>query len=253
MQKLSAFIIAYNEEQKILAALESVSFCDEVLVVDSGSSDNTVDICRRFGARVIQQSWLGYAGQKQFALERCSYDFCLNIDADERVTPLLQAEITALLQRGNLVAAYEIIGRNEFLGALVPNFMRHEYHVRLFNRLNVSYDTDKLVHESVSVNGAVLRMQHCIEHKAKETIAIFQADLDRYSSLRAIEKSQLGKKSSLLKLCLIFPLTFLKKYFLQRAFIFGRRGFILATMESYYAFLKEAKLCEFALHNNLDQ
>ena len=249
MGKISAFIITLNEENKILSALESVAFCDEIIVVDSGSTDDTVTLCENFGARVIKHNWEGYAKQKQFAMMQCQYDWCLNIDADELVSVELRQSILRALSLATDIVAYEIVGRNQFLGSMVPVSMRPEYHVRLFRKSKVSYDSEKLVHESVAVSGKKTRLTGHINHMAKESIAIFQKDLDKYSTLRAVEKQRCSKRPSLLKLFFIFPLTFIKKYFIQRAIFFGARGLILSIMESYYAFLKEAKLWELNIEN----
>jgi hypothetical protein len=244
MEKISAFIIACDEADKIEAALLSVAFCDEVVVVDSGSVDETVSIAERMGARVISHPWQGYAKQKQFALEQCQYDWCINIDADERVTPALRDAIEGVLRHPGSPVAYALTGRNYFLGAMVPMQMRLERHVRLFRSHAVRYTTDKLVHERVVVQGPVAKLPGYIAHESKETIAVFQQDIEAYSTLRAVEKKANNRRPSLGKLSLILPLTFLKKYVLQRACFFGVRGFILAMMEAYYAFLKEAKLWE---------
>ena len=244
MEKISAFIIACDEAAKIEAALASVAFCDEVVVVDSGSTDDTIAISRRMGARVIQHPWQGYAKQKQFALDQCQYAWCLNIDADERVTPVLRDAILAVLRHPGKAVAYALTGRNYFLGKMVPMQMRLESHVRLFRADAVCYTTDKLVHERVVVSGPIASLPGYIAHDAKETIAVFQQDIEAYSTLRAAEKKANKQRPSISKLGLIFPLTFIKKYLLQRACLFGVRGLILATMEAYYAFLKEAKLWE---------
>jgi len=244
MEKISAFIIACDEAGKIEAALASVAFCDEVVVVDSGSSDETVALAERMGARVITHPWQGYAKQKQFALEQCTHAWCVNIDADERITPVLREAILGVLRHPGAPVAYALTGRNYFLGEMVPLQMRLESHVRLFRADAVRYTTDKLVHERVEVNGQVAKLPGYIAHEAKETIAVFQQDIEAYSTLRAAEKKADSRQPVLGKLLLILPMTFLKKYFLQRACFFGVRGFILAMMEAYYAFLKEAKLWE---------
>ena len=244
MNKISAFIITFNEEHKILDALKSVSFCDEIIVVDSLSTDNTVAICKDFGATVIERKWPGFAQQKQFALQQCKYKWCLNIDADERVSPQLQEEILTTLANNTKYSSFEIPGRNQFLGAMIPLNARLEYHVRLFQRECAHFNTNKLVHESITVSGKSIRMKNCLLHISKENIVSFNSDIDNYSSLRAEEKQQTGKKPSIIKLFFVFPLTFIKKYILQRNFLFGIRGVILSIMESYYAFLKEAKLWE---------
>lgn len=188
MEKISAFMIVCNEAEKVEAALMSVAFCDEVVVVDSGSADDTVAIARRLGARVIAHPWQGYAKQKQFALEHCQYTWCLNIDADERITPELRQAIVGVLQHPGTPVAYALTGRNFFLGEMVPLRMRLERHVRFFRSDAVRYTTEKQVHERVIVRGPVAKLPGYIAHQAKETIAIFQQDIEEYSTLRASEK-----------------------------------------------------------------
>jgi glycosyltransferase involved in cell wall biosynthesis len=249
MEKISAFIIAYNEEKKILPALQSIAFCDEIIVVDSGSADNTVNICLDFGAKVIHKKWPGYAKQKQFALEQCRYNWCLNIDADERISSQLQTEIKFVLSQKKPAEAYQLSRKNEFLKKMPPRGVHLDYHTRLFKRKKAYYNTHKLVHESISISGKIKKLHAPFFHISKETIAVFQHEIDNYSSLRAYEKITQGNRPSLSKLLLVFPLSFIKKYFLQRAFMFGVRGLILSFMCAYYNFMKEAKLWEGNVNN----
>ncbi len=237
-------MIVYNEENKVLAALQSIEFCDEIIIVDSGSQDNTVNICQDFGATVIHQPWLGYAKQKQLALNQCRYSWCLNIDADERISAELQAEIKQTLSKDVTAVAYQLPNRNEFLRKMPPTGIHLDYHTRLFKRNQAKYNTHNLVHESLLISGKISKLHNLILHHSKETIKEFQNEIDNYSTLRAHEKFLQRKHSSTLKLVFVFPLSFIKKYFLQRSFLFGTRGFILAFMCAYYSFMKEAKLWE---------
>lgn len=243
MEKISAYIITLNDKDKIRRTLESVSFCDEIVVVHNGSNDGTLAICEEFGAKIIEQDWLGFAKQKQFALDACQYEWCLNLDSDEEVSQELMESIREILRSGTECSAFSIRRYNKFLGMDLPAWMHKDSVVRLFRKGKVRYN-DVLVHEKVIVDGKIGNLAGHILHYSKETLAICQNDVDSYSSLSAKEKFEAGKKLCLPRFYLTFPFTFIKKYFIDRAFLLGSRGFIYAVMESYYSFMKQAKLWE---------
>ena len=253
-KKISAFIVCFNEEGEIEACLESLSFCDEVVVIDSFSSDRTVEICNAFGARVIQREWPGYRAQKAFGLSSCQYDWVVNLDADERVTEELQEAIIGVLRRkwqietGHLSAdvnepeGYQVnrvvfyLGRWWRKGGWYP-----EYRVRFFRKACVTWGgVDP--HEKPIVSGPIDTLAGELSHYTYRTMDDQIQRLHAHASIAAIEESKRGRKASIVKL-LFNPLTrFWKFYFVKRGYREGVAGLIVAGMEGFYTFIKYAKL-----------
>ncbi|MCP3867247.1 MAG: glycosyltransferase family 2 protein [Gammaproteobacteria bacterium] len=245
----SVYIISFNEERNIERALKSVSRFAEILVVDSGSSDRTVEIARRYTDKVSHQEWLGYSRQKQLALEKCTYPWALNLDADEALTPALEHEIEAMIERDD-ADGLDIPIVDRFLGA--PLRARANRRIRFFRKQKAIYNAVD-VHESISVDGRVLQAKAHLLHYSFANLAERTDKLNLYSSLKAGEKARRGKRAGLTKLITIMPLMLFKGFVLRRGFLDGRRGFINAMMTSYYAFLKEAKLYEEELSRRANQ
>ena len=250
MIPVSVYIITKNCESTLHATLASVADFAEIILVDSGSTDKTIEIAQAFNCKIYHQEWLGFAKQKQLALSYCQQDWLLNLDGDEVVSPELKAEMESCI-RDNSADGLDIPIVNYFLGFPPPRFSRFNCRIRFFKRSLGGYDLNKQVHESISVKGRVKRAVGGIRHYGEDTIAIRMDKTNWYSSLGAQEKFAKGKKSSLLKLVLVFPLTFLKSYILRRNFLNGQRGFIGSMISAFYAFLKEAKLYESHVKKNL--
>lgn len=236
----SVYIITLNEAHNLERALESVKSFSEIIVVDSGSEDGTQEIARNFTDQVIHQDWLGYSGQKSFAMAQCNHQWVLNLDADEELTSALKNEIQNLIKRDE-VDGLDIPIVDRFLGA--PVHARSNRRIRFFRKDKGHYN-DVEVHESISVDGLIVPAKHPLRHYCFRTLAERTTKLNLYSSLKAEEKATKGKHANILKLILVMPVMFLKNYLLRRGFLDGQRGFINAMMTSYYAFLKEAKLYE---------
>ncbi|MDO9178150.1 MAG: glycosyltransferase family 2 protein [Agitococcus sp.] len=247
----SVYIITKNCEPTLKDTLASVADFAEIILVDSGSTDKTLEIAEAFNCRIYHQDWLGFAKQKQLALGYCQQDWVLNLDGDEVVSPELKADIEACI-RDNSVDGLDIPIFNYFLGFPPPRFSRFNCRIRFFKRSMGGYDLDKQVHESISVNGRVKRAAGGIRHYGEDTMVIRMDKSNWYSSLRAQEKAAKGKKSNILKLLLSFPFAFLKSYILRRGFLNGQRGFINSMISAFYAFLKEAKLYEHNIKARLD-
>lgn len=243
MIPVSVYIITKNCEPTLRQTLASVADFAEIILVDSGSTDNTIEIAQEFNCKIYHQDWLGFAKQKQLALSYCKSEWVLNLDGDEVVSPLLKQEIIDCVNN-NAVDGLDIPIVNYFLGFPPPKYSRFNHRIRFFKKNKGSYELNKQVHESISVQGKVKRSHGGIQHYGEDTIAIRMEKTNWYSSLGAKEKSLKAKKSSLLKLVLVFPLTFIKSYILRRSFLNGKRGFIASMISAFYAFLKEAKLYE---------
>jgi glycosyltransferase involved in cell wall biosynthesis len=240
---LSAVIIAKNEADAIGACLESVAFADELLVVDSGSTDDTLGIATRLGARVVHQDWLGYGPQKHFAVGAARHDWVLCIDADERVTPALRESITAALAAPTH-RAYRFARCNRFLG----RWLRHgegypDWSLRLFDRRTAQWSRDP-VHETVVATGPVGTLAGDLQHDSAETLASYLEKNNRYTSLQAQAMRDAGRRTGVARLVLSPLARFLKFYFLRLGFLDGAAGFAHIAIGCFNTFLKNAKLME---------
>jgi glycosyltransferase involved in cell wall biosynthesis len=240
---ISVFIITLNESAHIEKTLRSIQRCSEIVVVDSGSTDNTIDIAKRYGARVINHSWQGYAKQKQIAMNLCNYDWVLNLDGDEEITPEILNELSIIIE-DKIYGSVRLKRIDQFIGEFPNNFVKKQNNLRFYRKFCARFDVDKLVHESANVTARELKSKNHFYHYGYDDIHILQEKMNKYSSLKAEEKFINKTKHSITKLILIFPLTFIKRYAIDRLFMFGTRGFIKAIMESHYSFIKQAKLYE---------
>ena len=241
MPSLSVIVITRNEAGNIGRCLRSALFADELLVVDAGSTDGTVDLARGLGARVaVTDDWPGFGPQKNRALDMATGDWVLSLDADEEVTPALQAAIRAAMRQGEC-DAYSIGRRSSYCG----QYMKHsgwypDRVVRLFRRHRGRF-SDDLVHERVLVEGPVGRLQGDLLHESMPTLESVLDKMDRYSSAGAQALLARGVKGSLGKALGHALWTFLRTYFVRRGFLDGRLGFVLAVSNAqgtYYRYLK---------------
>ena len=240
---VSVYIICQDEEDNIARALTSVRDFDEVILVDSGSSDRTLEIAAGFpNVKASHNDWLGYAGQKQHAKSLCKHEWVLSLDSDQACSDELRETVLAMLDndRGLDGLNVPIVEQNTFSGK-PRRFMRPNKSIRFYRRDKGNY-IDVSVHEGVEVDGPVKATRAAILHFGHDTLedTVFKAN--KYSSLRAQDKIAKGKKPSLLKLVTVLPLMFIKNYIFKRGFLTGTDGFISSTVQAFYAFLKEAKL-----------
>jgi len=243
--RLSVTVITLNEEDALRRCLESVAWADEIVVVDAESSDKTVEVARAFTDAVFVRPWPGFAAQKNFALDHASGDWVLSLDADEEVTPELRGEIVAVLERpASDVAAYAVARRNIFWGAWVRHGgLYPDWQVRLLRRGRGRFG-DVSVHESVRVDGTVVRLVSPLLHRSYRDVADFLARADRYSSLAAADRLRHGPPVSAAELVLRPLGRFLGMYVLRAGFLDGWRGFLLAVLYAYYVFIRSAKVWE---------
>jgi len=242
--RITATIVTLNEERNIARTIESLRCADEVVVVDSGSTDQTCEIAVRLGARVIEEPWRGYAGQKNFAAEAAENEWILSIDADESITEELEAEILTLKKDGVRFDGYSFPRLAQYLG----RWIRHsgwypDRKVRLYDRRKAEW-VGEYVHESVWVNGTVGELQGNLLHYTCASLSEHLRTLDRYTSLAARELAAQGKSVTVRRLTVDPAWTFFRTYVLQRGFLDGRQGLAIAWMAALYTFLKYAKACE---------
>lgn len=242
--KLSATIVALNEERNIVRAIESLHGSDEIVVVDSGSADRTREIARSLGARVIEEPWRGYAAQKNFAAECASHDWILSIDADEAPGEVLQAEILELKRDGPAFDAYDMPRLAQYCGRwILHSGWYPDRKVRLYDRQRASW-TGEFVHESVKVNGRTGQLRGKLLHFTCSSVGEHLKTLDRYTTLAAHELIAKRTPLSAWKLMFDPAWTFFRSYIIQQGFRDGPQGFTIARMASLYTFLKYAKARE---------
>jgi glycosyltransferase involved in cell wall biosynthesis len=240
--KLSVTIITLNEAGHIEACLDSVAWADERLVVDSGSTDGTPDLARARGARVIVRDWPGYAAQKNFAAGEASHDWILSVDADERVTPELAAEIQRTLAMEPAAPGFRVPRVNWHLGRWIRTTDWYpDYQLRLYDRRRGRWPI-RQVHESVSTDTPPAVLTHELQHYSYRDLSHQLQTLDRYSTLAADQMRREGRRATLADLLLHPPAAFLRNYVLKRGFTDGAPGLIISAMNAHYVFLKYAKL-----------
>lgn len=239
--KVSATIIACNEERNLPRAIESLRCCDEILVVDSGSTDRTVELAQKFGARVVEANWRGYAGQKNYASDEAENDWVLSIDADEALSEDLEAEIWQLKKNGPEYDAYTVPRLAQYLGKWIYySGWYPDRKVRLFNRRKARWVGD-YVHESVVSDGTVGALGGNLLHYTCGSLSEHLKTMDHYTTLAAEELAARKFPVGYRHLLLDPPWTFFKTYIVQRGFQDGVEGLAIAQMAALYTFLKYAK------------
>jgi glycosyltransferase involved in cell wall biosynthesis len=240
--KLSVTVITRNESSNIAAALESVAWADEIVVVDSESTDDTVAQAKRFTGRVIVRPWPGYAAQKNFAAAQAAHDWILSLDADERVPAALADEIRITLAADPPHAGYRIPRVAHHLGRWIRTTDWYpDDQLRLYDRRAAQW-AGAYVHESVAARGTVGRLRHELHHYPYRDVADHLETIDRYTTLAAREMHEAGRRSGPLQIAGHPPFAFLRNYVLRGGFRDGVPGLIISTLNAYYVFLKFSKL-----------
>ncbi len=250
-QPLSVAIITLNAASQLEACLQSARFADEIVVIDSGSTDGTQALAERHGARVIQQDWLGFGPQKQFAVEAACHDWVLCLDADERVTPALRTAIESALEIGQNSAstaaaphAYRFPRCNRFLG----RYLKHgegypDWSLRLFDRRHARW-SDDAVHEKVVCDGPTGTLAGDLLHDSAESLSSYLTKQNRYTSLAADMALAAGNRSSLGRVALSPLVRFIKFYFIRQGFRDGLPGFVHIAIGCFNSMIKYAKMLE---------
>ncbi|HTD95294.1 MAG TPA: glycosyltransferase family 2 protein [Edaphobacter sp.] len=257
---LSVAIITLNEEANLARTLASVQFADEIIVLDSGSTDNTLKIAESCHAKVYSEPWKGFAAQKNSAIEKCTGTWVLSLDADEELTPELQLELRALLPHNPQVDAYLLRRRNLFLN----RWIRHggyypDPKLRLFRRHAANFApparfTDRPVHETIAVEGDIETLHADLIHHAYPTIESYLEHMDRYSTLGAqivVAKGQTSRSwlAFYYNVAVIPTFTFFWNYIFRFGFLDGREGFLLHLYHSTYTSWKYSKAWQTTRHN----
>ncbi len=242
--QLSVVLITLNSETSLAKTLEAVKWADEIVLVDSGSTDGTLEIARQFKAKIVYRAFDGYGSQKNFATEQASNDWILSLDDDEILMPELQQEIRYLDLKNTDYQGFKIPRSLIFLGKLLK--FSGEYKrltLRLFNRKHGNWNAE-YVHESVEVGGKIGVLKNQILHDSYRDLTDYFNKFNKYTSLGAKTLAERGKTASTFKIISRFPTTFLKIYFLKGSFLDGYAGFMWALLTAMNPVVKYAKLRE---------
>jgi glycosyltransferase involved in cell wall biosynthesis len=241
--RLSACVITFNEEERIAGCIESLTWCDELLVVDSHSTDATRVIAEQLGARVIERDWPGFGPQKEFAIRAATHDWVLCLDADERVSPALREEIVAVRASGFTGAVgYEFPRLSWYLGAWVRHGVWYPNRcLRLFDRRHGRWGGSE-PHMHVDLDARPVRLRHPLQHYPYRTLSEHLAKIDGYTTVIARERFATGRRANVLDLLLRPPAAFIQSYVLKRGFLDGWRGLLVAALHAHYVRMKYAKL-----------
>jgi hypothetical protein len=247
--EISAFVICKDESATIRRCIESLSFCREIVVVDSGSTDGTLAIIRSMieeglPIRLIEREWPGYAKQKQFALDATEGLWALSLDADEYIDDELRAEILALPLDGTEMTGFWMRRRDHLPGyGYPPSIVHARYLLRLVRKDKARFDTTQLVHESLSADGPTQRLKGgVLMHHRNMSVAAESAVMNKYSTLKARDKHARGMTTGPLRLIFLCIGEFVKTYVGQRYFVCGKAGIVHALLRAEYVLLTEAKL-----------
>ncbi len=240
---LSAVLITRNAASVLEPCLESLAFADEIVIVDSGSSDRTAEIARERNARVVQKEWLGFGRQKQFAVDQAKHDWVLCVDADERVSPQLAASILAALA-APVSPVYRMPRRNRFLGRWLAHGEGHpDWSPRLFNRQSARW-SDDLVHEKVLFAVTPGTLTGDLMHDSSDDLSAYLERQNRYTTLAARQAFEQGRGVGLAHLLLSPVVRFIKFYLLRLGFLDGVPGLLHISIGCMNSYLKYAKLIE---------
>ncbi|HUQ77130.1 MAG TPA: glycosyltransferase family 2 protein [Burkholderiales bacterium] len=243
MNALSAVLITRNAAAVLDSCLDSLRFADEIVIVDSASSDATLEIARARGARIVQKEWLGFGRQKQFAVDQAKHDWVLCLDADERVSPRLAQSIAAALA-APVSPVYRMPRRNRFLGRWLAHGEGYpDWSPRLFNRMNARW-SDDLVHEKVLYAVTPGTLEGDLMHDSSDDLAAYLERQNRYTTLAARQAYELGRSASVLRLLFSPVVRFFKFYILRLGFLDGLPGLLHISIGCMNSYLKYAKLLE---------
>lgn len=238
---LSVIIVTKNESEHIARCLASVSWADEIIVFDSGSTDDTVEICKKHTPHVYETDWPGFGAQKQRALNKATANWVLSIDADEQITKELRSEIQLAMKNQQDTHGFEIPRLSSYCGKQIKHGgWWPDYVLRLFQKKEGEF-SNSIVHERVIVNGSIRQLKNPLLHESYTSLEEVLSKTNNYSSLGAKMLFDKGKNSSLIQAILRAVWTFFRTYFIKTSFLDGDQGFMLAISNAevtYYKYLK---------------
>jgi glycosyltransferase involved in cell wall biosynthesis len=241
--QISVIIIAKNEAENLKRSLPKLHWCDDIVLIDDCSSDQTAEIAASFGAKVSQRAFDGFGTQKQFAVAQTQHPWVLNLDADEVMEDALIQEILSI-QESEEISAYEIPIQHVFLGKVFKHGKESNYpHLRLFNKNKGNFNK-AVVHEKVISSGKTLRLKGKVLHYSYKNLEHYFQKFNSYTQAGAIKLKEKGKSRSLLLCILSFPIYFVKHYFVYGNILNGKEGFIWSYLNAWYHTVKYLKLYE---------
>ncbi len=243
MENLSVFIITYNCARTLGACLESVKWADQIVMLDSASTDGTLDLAKQYGCHVYQTEFLGYGKTKQLAIDKTRNNWVLHLDADEMLSPELKDEICGLLESGPPAAGYLIPRLDQIFWEMNDPRARLNSQLKLFDKRRGRMG-DMAVHADPEVDGRVEKLKSVFYHFSEADIHTKVEKINGYSTGLVADKLAKGQRPSPWKLVYYPPLVFLQQFFFQRMFLNGWMGFISSVIGAFYAFLRYAKLYE---------
>ena len=244
MSTIAALVLTYNEEDYIKECLESIKWVDEIVIIDSYSSDETIKIARNYTDKVYKKEFFSFSEQRNYGINKIKSDWILSIDADERVSDELKNEIQREINKNINKVGYKIPFHNHFLGKWIKYCGWYpDYHLRLFKRGKGDFGNNK-VHEEVNITGEIGKLTGYINHFSYDNLSEFISKTDYYTNLAAEEMYEKNKKFKLIDLIIRPFWRFFKMYFLKKGYKDGSYGFILSSLYFIYGFIKYAKLWE---------
>ena len=243
MKKISAAVIARDEEKKIKRALESLSgIADEIIIVDSGSVDKTLEICTEFGARIISNEWQGYRDQKQVATDLTEFEWVLSLDADEEISTPLREEILKWKETPeDGIAGFMLPRMTRLMGTWIKHTTWYpDWQLRLFRKTKGKW-TGLNIHESFSTEGKTAKMSGHILHYTYSSVSEYLVQLEKFSTLAAEDYLARGRQFGIFRLILSPPAVFIKNFFLKAGFLDGRAGFVVSILSAVSTFFKLLK------------
>ena len=239
---LSVVIITLNASAHIKQCLESVKWADEIIVLDSGSTDATLEICKAYTSRVHTTDWPGFGRQKNRAIDYATKEWVLSLDADESLTPALQTEIQTVMQAQTHITAYQIKRLSTFMGKRIEyGDWGRDWVVRLFKQGSARF-SEALVHESLTTNGPVGTLHATMDHDTVTSIEAALQKMNDYSTLCTQQMKAKGRKASFATACLHGTWSFCRCYFIKRGFLDGKAGVLVALLTAQGSFYKYIKL-----------
>ena len=244
--QISAVIITYNCGDILKKTLQAIEWCDEILIIDSGSTDQTLDICRQFQCNIYSHPFEGYGKQKKYAVQLAKNDWILSIDGDEVVSPLLKDEIEELFSNENVnEQGFFLPITLVFLGKIFGYGNENKtLHLRLFNRKFGNFN-ESAVHEGIVLEGSTKALKQEILHYSYLNVHHYFEKFNKYTSYFVIDASQKGKRANVFKIIIRLPIDFMKYYLLKKNFLNGYAGFVWSVFSAYYTFVKYVKLIEY--------
>lgn len=242
MRKITAIIPTFNEEMHIEEAIKSVSFADEIIVIDSYSTDNTGALVKKYNVTFIQREFDDFSSQKNFAIEKAKYDWICLLDADERIPDILKNEILETVAKSNEVVAFWIYRSNIFMNRIIKHGgWQNDKVIRLFRKDSCRYN-GKLVHEEIKTEGKVGYLKNKIIHDSYKGIDNVISKRNKYAELQAKTLYNKGLKPNAFHFLMKPTFRFVKHYFIQKGFLDGFPGFIISFMYFYTVLMRYVKL-----------